>query len=302
MRISIGRTVSILCLLVGAGALSPAEGQAPPLRLLVPAYANPCCGGGPAMWTQLTDTAVVMGPDVVVILNPASGPGASPIDPNFVDPLGQGPFIDYRNAGGAAIGYVGTGWATRPIGEVQSEVDRYFDPAYWRGAGVQVDGIFFDEMSNDLADVGYYEALRDHVRGHVPAGLVVGNPGTTFVNNPSGQTTWTIADYAASADTLVTFEADRAAYLSDYTPPPWLADVSAEHFGHIVHDVGDAAAMRAALRLAVQRKAGYLYVTDDVLRNPYDLIPSYWSVEIEVVRALFFADGFGCGDLSGWVP
>jgi hypothetical protein len=180
------------------------------------------------MWTQLTETALVMDSDLLLILNPASGPGVSPIDPNFVMEPGQGPLIDFRNAGGAVIGYVRTGWASRPLGEVQDEVDRYLDPAYWRGAGVQVQGIFFDEMSNDLVDAGYYHALRDHVRDHDSSAIVVGNPGTTFVNNRRGQTTWTVSDYADSADTLVTFEFNADDYLSDYTPPPWLADYSAD--------------------------------------------------------------------------
>jgi len=278
------------------------EAQTPSLRLLVPAYANPCCVGGPVMWAALTDTAVVMGSDLVLILNPASGPGASPIDPNFVMPSGQGPLIDFRNAGGTVIGYVRTQWAARPMGEVLAEVDRYYDPSFWRGAGVQVQGIFFDEMSNDLADVGYYHALRDHVRGFGPGNLVAGNPGTTFVNNPSGQGLWSVTDYANSADILVTYELSSADYRSDYTPPPWLADYSADHFAHIVYAEIDTDRMLVSLGMAMQRKAGWVYITDDVLPNPYDQLPAYWSREVDAALNLVFADGFESGGLDAWTP
>lgn len=173
MRFLAKKFLFLFVILAWVGSTKPGECLATGVRILVPAYGNPCCGGGPAMWVQLTATASVMGPDLLVILNPASGPGVGTIDPNYVDDSGQGPFIDFRNAGGVAIAYVRTQWATRSLAEVQSEVDLYFDPAYWRGAGVQIQGIFFDEMSNDLADVGYYQALRDHVRGHSQAALPI---------------------------------------------------------------------------------------------------------------------------------
>lgn len=254
------------------------------------------------MWSQLTGTASVMGSDLLVILNPNSGPGAGLIDPNYVNDSAQGPFIDFRNAGGVAIGYILTNWANRALAEVQSDVDLYFDSAYWRGAGVQIQGIFFDEMSNDLADVGYYQTLRDYVRSQAPGVIVVGNPGTSFVNNPSGQSTWSISDYAESADTLVTFESTADEYFDNYSPPSWLAGYPAERFGNIVYGVATTQQMLEGMSLAKQRKAGYVYLTDDVLTNPYDALASYWSAEVDAAQYLIFADGFESGDTATWLP
>jgi len=301
-KVRTGRRVLPWLLLIWMGLALPAAGLAGGLRLLVPAYGNPCCGGGAAMWTQLTDTALVMGSDLHVILNPASGPGVGLIDPNYVNDLGEGPLIDLRAAGGFVIGYVGTNYTMRSLADVKSEVDLYFDPSYWRGAGVQVQGIFFDEMSNDLAHVGYYQDLRDHVRSHLAGARVVGNPGTSFVNNPSGQMTWTVSDYAESADTLVTFESDANAYLTSYTPPSWLGSYPADRFGHIVFAEPSESQMVQSMRLAISRKAGYIYITDDVLVNPYDVLPAYWLREVEEAMTLVFADGFDSGDLSAWAP
>lgn len=272
------------------------------IRLLVPAYGNPCCPGGQEMWVQLTDTASIFGNDLLVILNPASGPGIGLIDPNYVNDSAQGPFIDFRNAGGVAIGYVGTDWADRSLNDVQAEVDLYFDPAYWRGAGVQIEGIFFDEMSNDLADVGYYLTLRDYVRGLAASAIVVGNPGTSFVNNSTGQSTWSVSDYAESADTLVTFESTADEYLNNYTPPSWVDSYPAERFSHIVYEMASSAEMLSSMNLARLRNAGYVYFTDDVLENPYDVLASYWEAEVDAARGLVFADGFESGDLTAWEP
>ena len=302
MQSELKKLLLILMTLALSGTTNPDKCLASGLRLLVPAYGNPCCAGGPSMWTQLTDTASVMGSDLLVILNPNSGPGAGLIDPNYVDDSAQGPFIDFRNAGGVAIGYVRTEWAARPLAEVQSEVDLYFDPAYWRGAGVQIQGIFFDEMSNDLADVGYYWTLRDYVRSLAGGAVVVGNPGTSFVNNPSGQTAWSVSDYAEAADTLVTFESTAAEYFGSYSPPSWLESYPAERFGHIVYGVETTAQMLAAMSLARQRKAGYVYLTDDILVNPYDDLASYWPAEVDAARSLIFVDGFESGDLTSWTP
>ena len=300
LRVECRRVLTAGVVLVGLGFMQASDCGAQDVRLLVPAYGNPFDAQGLAMWQALTDTATVVGPSLLVILNPNSGPGASPIDPNYVGPDGQGPFIDFRNAGGVAIGYVKTLWAGRPLADAQQDVDRYYDAAYWRGAGVQIDGIFFDEMSNELQDVGYYEALRDYVRALDASAHVIGNPGTSFVDTttPSG---WSISDYAESVDTLVTFESDYSTYLGNYSPPSWLASYPAERFAHIVYGV-TAAQMASTLDLARQRKAGYVYLTDDSGANPYDVLATYWTSEVDNARSVVFRDGFESGSTGAWSP
>ena len=165
-----------------------------------------------------------------VIFNPASGPGDS-VDRNYVDEMGNGPLPHVRSAGGIVYGYVPTTFATRDVNIVKADVDKYYDTLY---PGL-IDGIFFDEMSNDLADVGYYQETRDYVRGKSANAQVIGNPGTSSTRNPSGQMKFDVTDYVNSADTLVTFEDFGQVYQNDYAPPSWAADFTAEHFGHIVH-------------------------------------------------------------------
>jgi hypothetical protein len=54
----------------------------------------------------------------------------------------------------------------------------------------------------------------------------------------------------------------------------------------MLHGVADRQAMEQYLDLAVQRNIGYVYITDDkVANNPWDSFPSYWSAEVDGIRA-----------------
>lgn len=262
------------------GAALPANAQTP-LQALVPAYANPCCAGGLTMWPDLIAGAAAGTVEIHAILNPASGPGASPIDANYVNVGGVGPAVDLVAAGGSLYGYVATTFGTRPMAAVQAEIDLYYDAGYWRGAGVLVRGIFLDEMTNDIASTGYYQALTAYVKSKDAGARVFGNPGTTFTQDTSGGGSgFGVSDYATSVDTIVTFENTGAAYRTGYTAPSWLASLGADHFAHIVHTEALTADMLNDVQLARSRKAGFVYLTDDVLPNPFDFLPSYWPLEL----------------------
>jgi hypothetical protein len=245
------------------------------IDVLVPAYANPCCGGGPNMWTSLTASArdADRNYQLHAIFNPASGPGVRR-DPNYVTATGNGPLKDFRDAGGITHGYVATTYADRPLDQVKADVDAYLTGHY---AGL-VDGIFFDEMSNDLADVGYYRELQSYVKAIKPDARTFGNPGTTFVNNPSRQSAFSTNDFVQSLDTIMTFENDSSSYQRSYRSFPHLQGLDRHQLAHIVHTHDDWDA--SLLDLAATRGAGFLYVTDDRMgndNNPYNTLTSDWN-------------------------
>ncbi|MEZ6059002.1 MAG: spherulation-specific family 4 protein [Planctomycetaceae bacterium] len=256
-------------------SVSPFSGRCAAIDVLFPAYANPCCDGGPLMWSSLIETARDRRRmfELHVIFNPASGPGIER-DPNYVDASGNGPLKDLKSAGGIIHGYVGTRYGTRPLEDIKADVDAYFTGHY---AGF-VDGIFFDEMSNDLANTGYYAELQDYVKSLQATARTFGNPGTPYTENPSGQTEFTAEDYIDSLDTIITIENTDAVYMTEYRSFPYLEDLHPHKIGHIIHSrkTWDA----GLLKLAAERGAGFLYVTDDVMPpndNPYDAIPGYWG-------------------------
>ena len=187
---------AIIIFLVTAFLACPGLARSQPLiRVLVPAYANPCCSSGPTMWSSLLASAADPQRrfELNVIFNPASGPGVGR-DPNFLDGAGDGPLASLRAAGGIAHGYAATGNATRSIVDVKADIDAYLTGQY---AGF-IAGVFFDEMSNNLADVSYYRELHSYVNSLRPGAKTFGNPGTTFVTDPSGQTAFVAADYIGS--------------------------------------------------------------------------------------------------------
>jgi hypothetical protein len=264
--------------LVLISILWPYQVFSTPIEILVPAYANPCCKHGPAMWTSLISAASNSAVNIGLILNPASGPGTI-TDSNFINSEGKGALADFRNAGGNVYGYVPTNFAARSQSDVRADVDKYYDTLY----PGQVDGIFFDEMSNDLANVGYYQSISDYVHAKDSSDLVISNPGTSFVNDRSSRTRYSVLDYASSADVLVTFENTGAEYLDNYTPASWVNEFDADHFAHIIHTQADWSI--DLVDLAIARNAGFVYFSDDSLPNPYDKLAAHWDQQVSDIAS-----------------
>jgi hypothetical protein len=192
------------------------------------------------------------------IMNPNSGPDVAVLSD------WTGAVNHARNYGHRVVGYVHTSYAARAIATVKAEVDLYYD---WYG----VDGIFVDEMSNLATDSAYYRSLYTYVQAKpVGARLVVGNPGA------AATTDWQLVTATKSADVLVTFEDTAANYLT-WTPPAWCGAYPIDAFGHLVHACA-AVDLPAVLMHSRATRAGYRYVTDDVMPNPWDTL-GHWPAQ-----------------------
>jgi hypothetical protein len=217
----------------------------------LPAYFSP----GPA-WSAVAGGAPVVR---YVIANPVSGPGST------VDPAYSSVVAAASAAGVEVLGYVSTRWGTRPLGAVLQEIEHY---QAWYG----IAGVFVDEAASSTSELPYYRQLALAVR-RAAGGPVALNPGT--VPDES---------YAEVADLLVVFEGSYADYRR-WAPPPWQDGYPRERFWHLVYAT-PADDLRAALTAAEGRSAGVVYITDDVLDNPWDRLPSYWWEALEAVRTL----------------
>lgn len=279
---------------LGAAAAAPLPTAATPSvgapRWLVPAYANPCCEDGPALWSALIATAQARPQQLAVIVNPDSGPGASPIDPNYIAADGQGPLTALATTDALLVGYIPTDYGNRDAATVRAEMTRYFDAAYWRNTNVRLHGFFFDEMSNDLGKVGYYRNLRDHARTLSANALLIGNPGIHTYGNGSGQDVYGAADYARVFDVLVLYEADDRSVNRDYVAPDWLGTSGAAGIGFIAYGAATCMRTRVALSRMRARDGRWLYVTDDTAANPYDRLPTSWNAQLGWLDELIFAD------------
>nr|WSX53209.1 spherulation-specific family 4 protein [Streptomyces sp. NBC_00974] len=270
---------------VVAPAVSPTP-RAPGVRgleIAVPAYV----WADDPMLVDLTATGPAAS---VVVLNP--GNGDSPFDARWrarADALRSGTTSTGEKT--KVLGYVHTDHGNRPLAEVKASVDNYLKTGDGR---LHVDGIFFDVVSRDCGPANavrdHYAELRRYVQDTMEAvapgsegdapDLVVNNPGTAIADcylEPGHRT----------ADVFVTYEDTYAAYAGS----GWLGgnvfndhtgyragtelDPSGTAFWHLVHDVPDAAAMRATLRTAFERGAGYAYATSAEMPNPWNAQPSW---------------------------
>jgi len=254
--------VVIAWALLGSGWLDDRAGRASAAQLdiVVPAYFYPSAGSD---WNDLNAAADDV--PITAIMNPGNGPG------NFQDSNYVSAVNSFRAAGGRVIGYVHTTYTDRPLQQVLDDIDQYDD---W----YNVDGIFVDEMANTgpAERLNYYRDIYNHVKSINPSWEVMGNPGTSTLEQ---YLTW------PTADRLMVFENVGSSYPS-YSPSSWNFDYDRTNFVHLVHTESSAASMLNHLNLAVERNTSGIYVTDDVMSNPWDRLPTYWTQLVDAVAVI----------------
>jgi len=215
-------------------------------RMTIPAYFAPG-----ATWTKAISGGSSVG---IMIMNPNSGPGTSR-DTSYAT------YVNSTKAAGVKVlGYVHTSYGARAAGTVKAEVDQY---KTWYG----VTDIFFDETSGDAGQLSYYQGLANYVHT-TPGSTVMLNPGTT----PDER-------YMSVGDIVAIYEDNYTAY-ARWRAPSWVNNYPSSKIYNLVYGAPDATALANALALARSRNAGYVYVTNDVLPNPWDTLPSYFSSEL----------------------
>lgn len=273
----LARGLALATAIVAATFAAPATARADQITALVPAYFYPTWWSG-SPWDQLNAAAAKI--PIEAIMNPASGPGGG-VNSDYVHAVNA-----LRAAGGKVIGYVSTSYGSRPAADVFADIDAYLE---W----YSVDGIFLDEMGNQLGDLDYtaiyqYIKLKSSLIGRDLH--VVGNPGTPFAPTET---------YLQAADTLVIFEGpltnpdpNGASFKlyptkGPYTGLPlWFQCYPRERFANLVYGVPTPLTMLAALVKAVGYNAGYVFLTNDQLPNPWDTLPPYWDQEVNAIRAV----------------
>jgi hypothetical protein len=270
---------TFLAFAIAAGALaSPGVPQAAPI-LLVPAYFYPGTGGPGGVgdgWAAMTQAATD-GASVVAILNPNGGPSPPPADPNYTAAL-----TNLEAAGGRAIAYVPTGFGSDPLATVEGQINTYIGEY-----GSLIDGFFLDQMGLLPSTLSYYQSLNTFTEGLSSTYLTVGNTGSPFLNG------LTQAEYLSTADVLTIFEGPNtnpvpgAPQFNNYPyGVNWFLSAPSSAIANIVFDVPDAATMQADVTRAEGLNAGYVYVTDQGLPNPYARLPSYWNEEVAAISAV----------------
>ncbi|KAI4188460.1 MAG: hypothetical protein L6R41_002139 [Letrouitia leprolyta] len=142
------------------------------INILIPLYLYP--GDGASAWSPIFST-ISAHPAVqfLIVVNPNSGPGTTGAltDSNLI--AGISKLNSFSNV--KTLGYVLTGYGSRDNNLVNADVDIY---ASWSG-DTKMDGIYFDEVSNDATSQNFdrMASLSGHARDSIGGAFVAYNPG-----------------------------------------------------------------------------------------------------------------------------
>jgi spherulation-specific family 4 protein len=259
------RAVALLVAVVAAAVVAAASAigltgtDGPPAaaardcaQLVVPAYFNQ-----QSSWARTSGSKP---PPANMILD-ISGVGAG----TAAEPQFRASVQAARAAGITVLGYISTVNGQRPLAEDEAEVRHY---AAWYG----VTSVFLDRVADGPAQLGYYRTLAAYVRQQDPRAQLWLNPGV-----------YPDRSYMSLGGVVMVFEGTYAQYWAAAVPG-WARDYPASRFAHTVYATS-AADLDSALRLARDRNAGHVYVTDGTGANPYDALPGYWGAEDAAVAA-----------------
>ena len=166
-----------------------------------------------------------------------------------------------KAAGVRVLGYVHTSYGARPAATVKAEIDAF---RQW----YNVDGIFLDEGATSASALSYYQDIQSYIRSTMPGKLIMINPGVVPDEG-----------YMGVADVVMIFEDTYSAY-KNWTPPTWVSNYAPSRFAHLIHATNSETEMRDAASLAFKRRGGYVYITNDLLPNPWDSLPPYFASEV----------------------
>lgn len=210
----------------------------------------------------------------MAIINPDSGPLPSGPDSSYISYMKK-----LSNAGITQIGYVHTSYGGRALSTVESEINTY--GTLYAGLGLQ--GIFLDEVSNSVNQLSYYTSLYNYIKSNYPSWQnIFINPGTT-----------TVPQYLSVSTNIMIYENSQA-NLPSTTFPDWVlcANSTALKSGWQYRFSGIAynASLSQVSSLITQfhnKGIGYVYITDGNLGCcTYNNLASYFPSEASTVLSL----------------
>ncbi|XP_024377279.1 uncharacterized protein [Physcomitrium patens] len=256
---------SVMTLILVASFASTGLGAHTQQEIYVPSYVYPCSGTAGCAWDVFKTGATL------VIINPASGPGTAS-NADYVN------LVNTVKAGSSTVkivlGYVSTNYGNRDSALVLADIDKYY-------SFYNVDGIFLDEGSTDCTKTSVYKSYDTRVKSKAGLGYTVLNWG---VYGPECYLTST------HIDNYVNFENTFAQYTSAYASavPSWVNKYDSSRFWNILHTApNNATAVTQAVGTAKTRNVGQVYITNDVLSNPFDTAPAsaLWTAQVNKAKS-----------------
>ncbi|GIL92364.1 hypothetical protein Vretifemale_19886 [Volvox reticuliferus] len=257
----------------GSGAAQTCPREPPGMGVLIPWYIGPW---DTAAYNKLASYGPRCGIYAIVV-GDSSGP------PTHDFPLYTTGFSTLYNSGIQLYGYVHTmsnvaAHQARPQADVIAEINSWFD-----NFGSLLLGIFFDEVDGATVNVDpstYYGALAMAVHNRSAQAFVVFNPGSKIS-----------CSLAQLSDIYVRFESYASVWATEYAAGatcdcPRVSSCALLIHGQsaVVSPPGDIRTnLTQLVNQAAGRKFSYMYVTNDVMPNPWDTLASYFGTFMDIV-------------------
>ncbi|HEX2697885.1 MAG TPA: spherulation-specific family 4 protein [Anaerolineales bacterium] len=222
----------------------------PRTGLVVPLYIYPGADWDRLIQAKNNNSRVPM----IAVINPNSGPGESQ-DANYL--IGV---QNLKAAGITVLGYVHTAYASRPVADVEAEINTYKN---W----YPLDGIFLDQMSDVAGNETYYSDLNAYIKS-LGFTFTMGNPATD-----------TLPSYVGTVDNMIIYE--NAGLPSLASLDGWHGGYPKQNFSMIAYGVSG---LDPSFINSASDYVGYLYVTDDVAPNPWDTLPPYFEQLVSILN------------------
>jgi spherulation-specific family 4 protein len=271
-RVAIAASIVLSLLLVLATSASSISGPmayadtTSGTGIIVPLYTYPTSSTWDEVINIKTDYPSV---PIIAVINPADGPGSYQ-NSDLVSGIGN-----LHSAGITVLGYVNTHYGSRSSHSVKKDISTYISL-------YNIDGIFFDEMSNTEGNEHYYQSLSNYAKS-LGFTFTIGNPGADV---PSS--------YIGTVDNIVIYEDSGLPNISDLEG--WHASYDKTNFSIIAHSVDS---LDKSFVSEASNYVGYMYITDNRMPNPYHSLPSYFD---ELASVLSTADGGTSSSSSDSTP
>lgn len=212
--------------------------------------------------------------NIVAVINVGN---VSKPDSNIIKDLTKlkNSFKVYR--GSFILGYVSTDFGNRPISEVKSDI---LDYSKWPQA-YRPNGVFFDEQSKSVKDLGYYKVIYDYAKSKFDqrSSLVVTSPKSNLPNEY-------FCECVRSSDSAVVFENSYSKWRKRKFHQSMKARNRSEHSALVYACPQER--MQVVIREAVASNIEYVYVTDEVktARNGFwSKLPTYFDEEVDFIAS-----------------
>lgn len=215
----------------------------PSTGVILPLYVSPGNAWHDVVQEKIKHHKVPM----LVIINPLNGSGHVKNN-NYADGIHKMQSHDI-----SVLGYVYTNYGTRNSTDIKNEITNYKN---W----YNVNGIFFDQMSNVPGNEVYYADLTNFVKS-LGLTFTVGNAGVD--TKPS---------YIKTVDNIVIYENNMLPSISSLAG--WHKNYDKNNFSIIAFGIDG---LDKSFVSDASNSTGYMYVTNGVLPNPFNSIPPYFG-------------------------